>query len=225
MGIPMNLIDEKEILRRSVYDSLFNGGFSNRPKGDYGKIPDFKGCDIAARLLGESREWKRSKTIFVSPDSAQTPVRYLALKDDKNLIMASPNLADGYYFLEGSRLNGVEMEASTKEGAFKYKLGDDSKHPLASLKHDADGDFNLSHMSVDLVVEGSVAVDREGRRIGKGKGYGDREIADLLGRKLIKPSTPIATTIHPLQLVDFVPTEEHDQKLNMIVTTEEIIRI
>ena len=192
----MNIIEQKEILRKSVYDSIFNGGFSNRSNGDYGKIPDFKGSDIAAQTLAKSKEWKKSKTIFVSPDSAQTPVRYLALKDNKNLIMASPNLEHG--------------EASTKEGALKYKIDDDSKH---------------HHMSVDLLVEGSVAVDREGHRIGKGKGYGDREIADLLERKLIKTTTPLATTIHPLQLVDFVPTEDHDQKLNMVVTTEEIIRI
>lgn len=123
--------------------------------------------------------------------------------------MASPNLEHGYYFLDGSSLDGVEMEASTKEGALKYKTDNDSTH----------------HLSVDLLVEGSVAVDREGHRIGKGKGYGDREIADLLERKLIKATTPLATTIHPLQLVDFVPTEDHDQKLNMLVTTEEIIRI
>lgn len=205
----MNLIEQKEILRKSVYDSIFYGGFSNRPNGDYGKIPDFKGSDIAAQILAKTEEWKKSKTIFVSPDSAQTPLRYLALKDNKNLIMASPNLEHGYYFLDGSSLDGVEMEASTKEGALKYKTDNDSTH----------------HLSVDLLVEGSVAVDREGHRIGKGKGYGDREIADLLERKLIKATTPLATTIHPLQLVDFVPTEDHDQKLNMLVTTEEIIRI
>ena len=205
----MNLIEQKEILRKSVYDSIFYGGFSNRPNGDYGKIPDFKGSDIAAQILAKTEEWKKSKTIFVSPDSAQTPVRYLALKDNKNLIMASPNLEHGYYFLDGSSLDGMEMEASTKEGALKYKTDNDSTH----------------HLSVDLLVEGSVAVDREGHRIGKGKGYGDREIADLLERKLIKATTPLATTIHPLQLVDFVPTEDHDQKLNMLVTTEEIIRI
>ena len=91
----MNIIEQKEILRKSVYDSIFNGGFSNRSNGDYGKIPDFKGSDIAAQTLAKSKEWKKSKTIFVSPDSAQTPVRYLALKDNKNLIMASPNLEHG----------------------------------------------------------------------------------------------------------------------------------
>ena len=121
----MNIIEQKEILRKSVYDSIFNGGFSNRSNGDYGKIPDFKGSDIAAQTLAKSKEWKKSKTIFVSPDSAQTPVRYLALKDNKNLIMASPNLEHGYYFLDGSSLDGVEMAASTKEGALKYKTDND----------------------------------------------------------------------------------------------------
>ena len=96
----MNIIEQKEILRKSVYDSIFNGGFSNRSNGDYGKIPDFKGSDIAAQTLAKSKEWKKSKTIFVSPDSAQTPVRYLALKDNKNLIMASPNLEHGLMMIQ-----------------------------------------------------------------------------------------------------------------------------
>ena len=56
----MNIIEQKEILRKSVYDSIFNGGFSNRPNGDYGKIQDFKGSDIAAQTLAKSKEWKKS---------------------------------------------------------------------------------------------------------------------------------------------------------------------
>ena len=116
----MSLKEEKESIRKSIYDKLFNEGQSLRPNGDYGKIPDFKGSDIAAELLAGSDEWKNSKTIFCSPDSAQIPVRYLALKENKNLIMASPNLEHGYLYLEGNKLNGKEREASTKEGAFNH---------------------------------------------------------------------------------------------------------
>ena len=61
--------------------------------------------------------------------------------------------------------------------------------------------------------------------IGKGKGFGDREIQDLLNRKLIDNSTPQVTTIHPLQLVDYVIMDKHDKKLNMIVTTDEVFRV
>lgn len=64
----MSLKEEKESIRKSIYDKLFNEGQSLRPNGDYGKIPDFKGSDIAAQLLAGTDEWKNSKTIFCSPD-------------------------------------------------------------------------------------------------------------------------------------------------------------
>jgi 5-formyltetrahydrofolate cyclo-ligase len=76
-----------------------------------------------------------------------------------------------------------------------------------------------------MIVEGSVAVDKSGNRLGKGGGYGDREISELLSKKAITTSTPVVTTIHEMQIIDEVPTEEHDQKINMIVTPERVIRI
>ena len=74
-------------------------------------------------------------------------------------------------------------------------------------------------------VEINRYIDRLGNRIGKGKGFADREIEDLFNKGLIDENTLLVTTIHPFQLVDYVPMESHDKKLNMIVTTEEIIRI
>ena len=209
----MALKEEKNSIRKSIYDKLLKEGQSLRPKGDYGKIPNFKGRDKAAELLASTDEWKNSKTIFCSPDSAQIPVRFLALKDNKNLIMASPNLEHGYLYLEGKKLNGKEKEASTKEGAFD----------CCSRFFDFGGDdFDIA---IDMVVEGSVGMDRLGNRIGKGKGFADREIEDLLNKNLIDDNTPLVTTIHPFQLIEHVPMESHDKKLNMIVSTIEIIRI
>jgi len=225
----MALKEEKESIRKSIYDKLFEEDQSLRPEGDYGKIPDFKGRDIAAELLAGTEEWKQSKTIFCSPDSAQIPVRYLALKEDKILIMASPNLEHGYLYLEGSRLNGHENEASTKEGAFKhctrfFDFGEKSSSDLeGSLNNDSSD--NIIDIAIDMVVEGSVGVDRSGNRIGKGKGFADREIEDLFNKNIIDENTPLVTTIHPFQLVDYIPMESHDRKLNMIVSTNEIIRI
>ena len=80
-------------------------------------------------------------------------------------------------------------------------------------------------MAIDMIVEGSVGVDRFGNRIGKGKGFADREIDDLFKKNLINENTPLVTTIHPFQLLENVPMVDHDKKLNMIVTTREIIRI
>jgi 5-formyltetrahydrofolate cyclo-ligase len=117
-------------------------------------------------------------------------------------------------YLEGLKLDGNEKEASTKEGAFNY-----------CTKFFDFGGNEAIDISVDMLVEGSVGVDRLGNRIGKGKGFADREIEDLFNKNLIDENTPLVSTIHPFQLVEHVPMEDHDMKLNMIVSTDEVIRI
>ena len=68
---------------------------------------------------------------------------------------------------------------------------------------------------------GSVAVTRGGRRLGKGHGYADLEYALL--RELGNPAVPLATTVHPLQVVDAFPVEAHDTPLTLIATPQELI--
>src|SRR5262249_58767070 len=55
---------------------------------------------------------------------------------------------------------------------------------------------------VDVVVCGSVAVNRRGSRLGKGAGYSDIAVALLQEAGRIGPSTVIVTTVHPLPGVD-----------------------
>jgi 5-formyltetrahydrofolate cyclo-ligase len=77
---------------------------------------------------------------------------------------------------------------------------------------------------IDLVVCGSVSVNRKGGRAGKGGGYSDLEFALLTELKKIGPKTPIVTSVHPLQIVDGeIPMTEHDIPLNAIVTPTEVI--
>src|SRR5207245_8035938 len=61
------------------------------------------------------------------------------------------------------------------------------------------------------------------RRCGKGHGYADLEYAIL--RELGHPPAPVATTVHPLQLVDDFPAEPHDLPVGLIVTPDEVIRV
>jgi 5-formyltetrahydrofolate cyclo-ligase len=65
--------------------------------------------------------------------------------------MASPKLKNGYILINPKNIKNQEKIASTIEGAFKFgeKLG---TSPL-----------------VDMVVEGSLAVDISGNRMGKGR--------------------------------------------------------
>jgi 5-formyltetrahydrofolate cyclo-ligase len=108
--------------------------------------------------------------------------------------------------IEPAQVKGLEHAASTIKGAFKFgrKL---RKLPKA-----------------ELVVIGSVAVDRHGWRLGKGGGYGDKEIARLKQEGSITEKTPIVTTVHDMQLVAEVPHGRHDQPVSWIVTPTKVIR-
>jgi 5-formyltetrahydrofolate cyclo-ligase len=77
---------------------------------------------------------------------------------------------------------------------------------------------------VDLVVCGSVAVNRDGARVGKGGGFSDLEFALLVEAGLIGPGTVVATTVHPLQVLEEpLPETDHDFRLDLIVAGEEVI--
>src|SRR5207302_7288364 len=79
---------------------------------------------------------------------------------------------------------------------------------------------------IDLIVCGSVAVNRKGVRIGKGGGYSDLEFA--LGREagVIGDWTTVATTVHALQVLDEdLPETPHDFRLDIIVMPDEVIRV
>jgi 5-formyltetrahydrofolate cyclo-ligase len=79
---------------------------------------------------------------------------------------------------------------------------------------------------IDLIVCGSVAVNREGARVGKGGGYSDLEFALLTEEKRIDRKSPIVTSVHPLQIANEpIPMTEHDIPLSAIVTPNEIIEI
>lgn len=77
---------------------------------------------------------------------------------------------------------------------------------------------------VDIAIIGSVAVDLKGNRIGKGGGYGDREIKILKSRN---KNLKVITNIHDLQLFEDFSylMEEHDEKVDIIVTPEKIIYV
>ena len=76
---------------------------------------------------------------------------------------------------------------------------------------------------VDVIVTGSVAVTRTGKRCGKGHGYGDLEYAML--RELGHPPMPVVTTVHGIQVVHDFPAESHDLPVSIIATPDELIEV
>lgn len=198
----MGIVESKENLRRIIWNLLEERGVARYPLPCYGRIPNFEGSKQAAARLTYTEEWRRSSTILANPDYAQKPVRENALKQGKIVVMATPRLRSGFIIVDPSRIRGGESYASTIKGAFELGFIVD-KPPRP-----------------DLIVTGCVAVDREFNRLGKGGGYGDREIS--LARSLYG-YIPVATTIHDLQLVDRIPIEEHDVKVDIVATPTKLL--
>ena len=208
---PSGVEAEKQRLRERVWTELTESGEALFP-GARGRIPNFRGAAAAADRLAQTPEWKRARVIKCNPDAPQRPVRLRALREGKVVYMAVPRLREKKCFrkLDPARLRETELaEAATIAGATRFGR---AVHPR-ELEH------------VDLVVAGSVAVNRAGARLGKGGGYSDLEFA--IGRELgaIDAKTRTATTVHPLQVVDSeLPVTDHDFSLDLIATPDELIR-
>lgn len=204
-----NVDERKQAARRQVWDRLDGAGVVVDGTA-HGRIPNFVGAERAAEQLAALDVWRRSKVIKAVPDKAQLPVRAAALRQGKTVYMAVPKLAAEHPFY---RLRLGEPSTSPEEAA--------SSHVAANV---ADRVAVDEVEPVDLVVCGSVAVNRQGARLGKGAGYSDIEVALLAEAGLVTASTTIVTTVHPLQVVDDVlPESEHDFRVDLIVTPDEVI--
>ncbi|MGD0979636.1 MAG: 5-formyltetrahydrofolate cyclo-ligase [Candidatus Bathyarchaeia archaeon] len=196
----------KRLLREEIWRELEAKGVARFPLPCHGRIPNFRGSDEAADRLRASAEWIRASVVFVSPDFAQRKVRENTLSDGKILVMVSPRLRHGYVMVHPDDAKGSTVSASTIKGAFNLgKIMGNEEIPRP-----------------DLVIEGAVAVDTQGNRLGKGGGYGDAEIKTLKTRF---GSIPVAVTVHDLQVVKAVPFEDKDEKIQIIVTPTRLIRL
>lgn len=193
----------KEEIRRSVWRLLREKKAARFP-GAEGRIPNFVGAEACAEMLNHLSAWKKAKTVKVNPDSPQRAVRQKALEEGKILFMPVPRLAEAKPFIEldPKRLKVSAYTASSIKGAFQHG------RPVT-----------LEEMKkIDFIVCGSVAVNLEGARVGKGGGYSDLEYALLREEKKVGARTPIITTVHPLQIVsDEIPMTEHDIPLDAVI--------
>lgn len=72
------------------------------------------------------------------------------------------------------------------------------------------GQLFTDYRTIDLAVIPGVAFDPEGRRLGRGKGYYDRLLPHIPAFKL--------GLCFPFQLIEKIPTEEFDIRMNAVVS-------
>ncbi|MDE6309444.1 MAG: 5-formyltetrahydrofolate cyclo-ligase [Muribaculaceae bacterium] len=112
-----------------------------------------------------------------------------------------------HFFLP--RVNGVNLEilpydrSTLKLGAFHIE--------------EPDGDNVYDPAEIEMVIVPAIAYDSMGNRVGRGKGFYDRLLADL-------PATKVGIG-YDFQLVDAIDAEPHDVKVDIVITESRYIRV
>jgi 5-formyltetrahydrofolate cyclo-ligase len=190
----------KEDVRHWVWNTLTVRNIAIFPLPCTGRIPNFKGSDVAAKHLTRMPAFRNAEAIFCGPDYVLKSCRDLVLQHRKILAFATPHMTAFKQMLPSSRPISTTIRALRR-------LGQPLTHP------------------VNLILIGSVAADLRGNRIGKGSGYGDQEIAFLRSHRLLTPHYRIATLVHPLQIVqNLAPLmSSQDIACHYLLTPEGII--
>jgi 5-formyltetrahydrofolate cyclo-ligase len=200
----------RESLRQKIWREMEEKNIARFPRPVYGRIPNFVGAEQAAERLINTDIFRRAQVVKVNPDSPQKPVREAVLRKGKILIMPTPRISRGFLVLDPKKISpALYSVAATIQGAFRYGA---PIHPSEIPE-------------VDLIVAGSVAVSVYGERLGKGEGYSELEYSILKEFNKVSEETPITTTVHDVQVVDFhIPLEPWDFTVDYIFTPTRSIR-
>jgi 5-formyltetrahydrofolate cyclo-ligase len=204
--------ETKDALRRAIWSALEETGAGVGPV--WSRIPDFVGAEAAAARLASTAEWRAAQVVKCNPDPPQIPVRRKALEAGKLLYAPVPELVKPFPFVL------LDPETLVKRG---IALADAAR---SEIFVEVGEPVRFQEMRpMDFIVVGSVAVTREGGRTGKGGGFADLELGIFRELGLVRPSTPIATTVHRLQVVDRdrLIMQAHDSALHYVATPDELI--
>jgi len=199
----MNYKDPKESIRQKVWRFLQEKNIATFPRPCFNRIPNFIRSWVASEKIKQIPEFNSSRCVFCAPDFVLKRIREIVLESNKILAVALPHMAE---FLEISERKNINKATGIK-GFKKYGV------PLKT--------------KVGLFVEGSVAVDKKGNRLGKGRGYGDKEWSYLLENNLLQGEVKVITLVHDEQIVEDFSNlmSETDKKVDYILTPTTIIKI
>lgn len=178
----------------------------------FGRIPNFKGVTEASEKLLELEDFQQAKAIIVGPDKPLETVRLLSLENGKDLYVPIPRLKN-WLLKKLSKDDNADIKKVVN------RWGIENTGKPVDLEEE---------LHIDLLVMGSVAVSKEGHRIGKGKGYSDLEYAILKVMKAVDENTIIVTVVHDSQVFDELPVDlfkKHDVPVDYIVTPTQVIKV
>lgn len=153
-----------------------------------------------------SEEYKKSKTVFIYMDF-KNEVNTMGLI--KKMLDKNKNVVIPYTDIVNTIIIPVEIK----------DLDNDLKiSPFGYLEPKIEKINEVEIDKIDLIIVPGVVFDKRLNRIGFGKGYYDR----ILKKK--RQDAKAVAIAYEFQVLDEIPFEEHDIKMDMIITEDNIYK-
>jgi 5-formyltetrahydrofolate cyclo-ligase len=182
--------------------------------------------DIIAKEKAELREFMAAKRKIINHKSKRDYDKEICHELKKIALIKNPKVVHSYLPIKGE----IDVTPFLKwllEKRIKVvcpKVLPKRQLESIELLHFDDfdmGPFNTIHPSGNVVYSGSIdmvvlpglAFDKKLNRLGYGGGYYDRFLAKNI-------ETIKAAVLYPFQLVDKIPTEEHDIKMDRLIVSQ-----
>ena len=160
---------------------------------------DRASCQISQNLL-DLNSYRLSKSIAIYfPISGEVAT--------KSIFEAALGAEKEVYF---PRVNGSSLDFYKIQNLKQLKPGS-----FGVLEPEG-GPYKADHQQIDLFIIPGLAFDRSGNRLGYGKGYYDRALIGV-------PDSKKVGICYGFQVLESVPTTEHDQKVGTVITEGGIV--
>ncbi|CAG9862057.1 unnamed protein product [Phyllotreta striolata] len=209
---PLQPDETKFTIRKKVWAHMSKNKLAVFPK-PYGRIPNFQGAEEAAARLLDLGPFRDAKAIEVNPDKPLAPARALVLAQHKELYVPFPRLQE-------CLMKKLQMDEKLDVKMVVSRWGIEHTGTKIDMKEEG--------IAIDLLVLGSVAVSKDGRRIGKGAGFADLEFGIFKELKAITDETVVVTIVHDSQVFDELPAklfQKYDVPVDYILTPTRTIKV
>ena len=163
--------------------------------------------------IKENKDKRINEKLISSPyyKKASCVLSYMALKDE--------------VFIDNSKIDKdifipkVDLETTTMN-FYKYTndtILENGAYNITEPKENSNKfSFNKSYENILVIVPGR-AFTKEGKRIGRGKGYYDKFLSLLL-QNYNKDNVTLLGIAYKEQILEDIPFESHDIKMDLVIT-------
>jgi 5-formyltetrahydrofolate cyclo-ligase len=180
-------------------------------------------------LRAELRERRRTRTSTErATDDAQLTSRLESLTEELGVTylaayLSTPDEPQTREFLAWACQQGIRviLPISRADGLLDWAPYDASEEMADVQGMPAPTSEVLSPMTINdvgLILVPAATVDRTGMRMGWGQGYFDRTLGSM------ESCPPVYAVVFDEELVDSVPSEVHDKRVNGVVTPGGVVR-